>query len=75
MKVRRSKALRAARPKPLFEYQVPDVVVKVRACQASGVELSQFERKFISDFASLRRRSPGTWQIFWRICSKCGVSQ
>ncbi|CEF48884.1 unnamed protein product [uncultured bacterium] len=75
MKVRRSKALRAPRPKPLFEVQVPDVVVKVRACQASGVELSQFERKYISDFPSLRKRSPQAWRIFWKIAAKCGVSQ
>ena len=76
MKVkRRSRALLAARPKPLFEVPVPDVVTKVRACQASGVELSQWEAKYLSDFPSLRRRSPQAWQIFWRICARCGVDQ
>jgi hypothetical protein len=73
MKVkRRSRALMAPRPR-LFDYPAPDVVTKVRACQTSGVELSQFERKYLSDFPSLRRRSPQAWRIFWGICRKAGV--
>ena len=75
MKVRRQPIpLRNPRPK-LFDYPPPDLAAKINACHASGVGLSQFERKFISDFPSLRKRSPGTWRIFWGICAKCGVEQ
>ena len=74
MKVkRRSRALVAPRRPQLFDCPVPDVVTKVRACQASGIELSQFEKKYLSDFPSLRRRSPQAWRIFWAICRKAGV--
>ena len=71
--VRRSRALLADRPK-LFDYQI-DLKAKIDACQASGVELTQFEKKFLGDFLSFRRRSQGTWRIFWKVCRKCGVPQ
>jgi hypothetical protein len=74
MKPRRTQALRAARPQPLFDYKI-DLKAKIRACQNSGVELTAFQKKFLDDFLKWRRPSQGMWRIFWGIAGKCGVEQ
>ena len=74
LRPRRSKALLAPRPK-LFDCPAPDVASKIRACQASGVALTAFQKKFLDDFAKWRRPSQGMWRIFWGICGRCGVGQ
>ena len=50
MKVRRSQALRAARPQPLFDYKI-DLKLKIRACKESGVELTKFEKKVLEGWS------------------------
>jgi hypothetical protein len=68
----RPKPLRNPQPR-LLDIKVPEVAVKIDACLASGVELSLFERRFLSDFQRIRRKSPQLWRSFWRLCARCGI--
>jgi hypothetical protein len=62
-------------PRPLFEYQVPDVAAKIRACEASGVDLAQWEQDLLRNWRHFHRPSQKEYRLLWRVCRRCGVGQ
>jgi hypothetical protein len=62
----------APQRKPLFDYQI-NIALKITACQASDVDLADWEREFLNDFQSYKRPTQKQYKLLWAICDKCGV--